>query len=67
MATDVRLADPTARIAVGDDLAPGVLRAVLLPTLTGLLALALAVVLAVRALVRADRKTRPTTLTGGTR
>ncbi len=38
VATDVRLADPTARIAVGDDLAPGVLRAVLLPMLTGLLA-----------------------------
>ena len=67
VASDVRLADPTARIAVGDDLAPDALRAVVLPALTGLLALTLAVVLAARALARAERETRPTTLTGGTR
>ena len=56
MSTDATLADPTARIAVGDDLAPGVVRAILLPILTGIFSLAVAIVLAVRALMPpADR------------
>ncbi len=37
VSTDVTLADSTARIAVGDDLAPGVLRTMLLPAMTGIL------------------------------
>ena len=65
--TDVRLADATARIAVGDDLAPGVLRAVLVPLLSAALSLALAMLLAVRAIVRTDWQGRHTTPTGGTR
>ncbi len=67
VATDIRLADATARIAVGDDLTPGVLRAVLLPLVSAALSLALAVLLAVRAIVGTDRQVRQTTPTGGTR
>jgi hypothetical protein len=67
VSTDATLADPTARIAVGDDLAPGVLRAILLPTLTGILALTVAIVLAVGALVRNSRQSRSTTNERGVR
>jgi len=67
VSTSTRLGDPTARIAVGDDLAPGVLRAVLLPALSGVLSLVLAAVLAARALSRAARRDRTATSTGGAR
>ncbi len=61
VATDVALADTTARMAVGDDLAPGVLRAILLPMLTGIFSLIAAIVLAVRALLRFGHQNRSTT------
>lgn len=61
VATDVALEDTTARIAVGDDLAPGVLRAILLPLLTGTFSLIAAIVLAVRALMRLGQQNRSTT------
>ncbi len=61
VATDVALEDTTARIAVGDDLVPGALRAILLPMLTGALSLIAAIVLAVRALMRLGQQTRSTT------
>jgi hypothetical protein len=61
VATDVALADTTARMAVGDDLAPGVLRAILLPLLTGISSLIAAIVLAVRALMRLGQQSRSTT------
>lgn len=67
VSTAIRLADPNARIAVGDDLAPDVLRAVLLPLASAALSLALAVLLAVRALVRTDRQVRQTIPAGGMR
>jgi hypothetical protein len=67
VSTAIRLADPNARMAVGDDLVPDVLRAVLLPLASAALSLALAVLLAVRALVRTDRQVRQTIPTGGMR
>ena len=67
VSTSAQLGDPTARIAIGDDLAPGVLRAVLLPALAGLLTLVLALVLAARALSRAARKDRTAPSIGGAR
>ena len=67
VATDVALADTTARIAVGDDLAPGVLRAILLPMLTGIFSLIAAIVLAARALMRLGQQTRSTTTERGVR
>ncbi len=67
ISTSAQLGDRQARIAVGDDLAPGVLRAVLLPLLTAVLSLAIAVVLAVRALIRAGRQDRTAAPTGGAR
>ena len=67
VATDVTLADESAQLAVGDDLAPGVLRAILLPILTGLFAVAVAIVLAVRALIHTGRQNRRTATERGTR
>ena len=70
VSTSAQLGDPTARIAVGDDLAPGVLRAVLLPLLSGVLSLVLGAVLAARALIGAaqqDHTATSTTSTGGAR
>jgi len=67
VATDVTLLEETARLAVGDDLAPGVLRAILLPILTGVLALAVAIVLAVRALLHTGRQNRRTVTERGMR
>lgn len=67
VATDVTLADESARLAVGDDLAPGVLRAILLPILTGVFALAVAIVLAVRALILTGRQNRRTITERGMR
>lgn len=61
VATDVTLSDPAARIAVGDDLAPGVLRAVLLPLLTGVFSLVAAILLAVRAVAQAVRRNSTST------
>jgi hypothetical protein len=61
VATEVALEDTNARIAVGDDLAPGVLRAILLPAMTGVLSLAVAIVLAVWALMRRGQQNRSTT------
>ena len=61
VSTDATLADPTARIAVGDDLAPDVVRAILLPILTGIFSVAVAIVLAVRALMLAGRQNSSTT------
>lgn len=61
VATDVALEDTTARIAVGDDLAPGVLRAILLPILTGIFSFVVAIVLAARALMRTGQQARSTT------
>ncbi len=60
VATEVALEDTTARIAVGDDLVPGVLRAILLPMLTGVFSLIAAIVLAVRALMRTGQQARST-------
>jgi len=67
VSTSARLGDPTARITLGDDLAPCTLRALLLPVLSGVLSLALALVLAARALSRAAQQDRTTTSTGGVR
>lgn len=61
VATDVSLSDPTARIAVGDDLAPGVLRAIGLPLLTGVFSLVAAIVLAVRAVAQVARRSSTST------
>ncbi|PKQ18654.1 MAG: hypothetical protein CVT68_02315 [Actinobacteria bacterium HGW-Actinobacteria-8] len=60
VATDVALEDTTARIAVGDDLVPGVLRAILLPMLTGAFSLIAAILLALRALMRTGQQARST-------
>ncbi|WP_372595254.1 hypothetical protein [Actinotalea sp.] len=67
VSTTTRLADRSARIAVGDDLVPGVLRAVLLPALSAAVALALAAVIVLRAGLVADRHGRTSTRTGGAR
>jgi len=67
VATDVALADTTARMAVGDDLAPGVLRAILLPILTGVLSLIAATAIAVRALMRRGQRNPSTTTERGVR
>lgn len=67
VATDVAVADRAARMAVGDDLAPGVLRAILLPILTGIFAVAVAIMLAVRALVRTGHQQRGTVTERGMR
>lgn len=67
ISTSAQPGDPAARIAVGDDLAPGVLRAVLLPLLSGVLSVLFAVVLVVRALSRSDRQDGSHVSAGGAR
>lgn len=62
VATEVALSDATALLAVGDDLAPGVLRAILLPALTGVFALAVAIAIAARALILFRRRNRRTAI-----
>lgn len=65
VATSSQLSDPTAKIAVGDDLAPGVLRALLLPAIAGVVSVTLAIVLAAGVLNRSSRQHSTPTSTGG--
>jgi len=57
--TDATAAAGRARLAIGDDLAPATVRAVLLPALTGLLSLIAAITLAAGTWSRRERKDQP--------
>ena len=50
---------PRAQLAVGDDLAPATIRAVLLPVLTALLSITAAIAIAARTWSRRERKDQP--------
>ena len=58
-ATDATVRDAQAQLAVGDDLAPGTVRAIAIPGLAGLLSLAAAITLAAGTWSRRERRTRP--------
>jgi len=54
--TQATAADPDARLAVGDDLAPATVRAVVLPALAALVSVLAAIALAVRTWTRRNRR-----------
>ena len=57
--TDATVRDAQAQLAVGDDLAPGTVRAIAIPGLAALLSLVAAITLAARTWSRPERRTRP--------
>ena len=57
--TDATVGDAQAQLAVGDDLAPGTVRAIAIPGLAALLSLVAAITLAARTWSRRERRTRP--------
>lgn len=60
IATSATVADPRAQLAVGDDLAPATIRAVLLPVLTALVSISAAIAIAAAtAWSRRERKDQP--------
>ena len=58
-ATQALAGDAQAQLAVGDDLAPGTVRAIAIPGLAALLSLVAAITLAARTWSRRERRTRP--------
>ena len=58
-ATDATVRDAQAQLAVGDDLAPGTVRAIAIPGLAALLSLIAAITLAARTWSRRERRSQP--------
>lgn len=59
IATNATVADPRAQLAVGDDLAPAMVRAIVIPALAALLSIIAAIALAARTWSRRQRKDQP--------
>ena len=57
--TDATVQDAQAQLAVGDDLAPGTVRAIAIPGLAALLSLIAAITLAARTWSRRERRSQP--------
>jgi len=57
--TDATVQDAQAQLAVGDDLAPGLVRAVAIPGLAALISLTAAITLAARTWSRRERRSQP--------
>ena len=57
--TDATVSDAQAQLAVGDDLAPGTVRAIAIPGLAALLSLIAAITLAARTWSRRERRSQP--------